>query len=132
MKKILALILVMVLMLSTAVAEIKAYGLVGVLTDEGVTVPEDLPNYIMALDFDSNSCIAVTDEGAVEGLYEMTVSDENEMIAYAVILLNGEEEPVMLIYDMENDLFVQMDSETGLALVLIRIEIPEGEESDAE
>ena len=121
MKKIFAIMLALVLMLSVAAsAEVGIYVLAAVSDAEGnVVVSEELPEVILMLDDESGECAYGTEDEMLEGTYEIVEATE-ETLTFVVSLSDGSQ--FVMGYSFEIDAFVIADEENGYIMVLMNYE----------
>ena len=122
MKKIFAIMLALVLMLSVAAsAEVGIYVLAAVQDAEGnVIMSEEFPVLVFSLDDETNACALGTEDEMIEGTYEIVEATE-ETLVLAVTLNDGSE--VALYYTFADDVFAIMDEENGYVMVLMNYEV---------
>ena len=123
MKKFVAMLLAVVLCMTFALAEIRAYVMVGVSDAEGnyVTIEEtEMPVLAFALDDETMECGFGDEENLVKGTAVIeSRDDENGIVILVVTLEDGTE--MHIIYEGESDTMSFTDEE-GYVYIMMNVD----------
>lgn len=131
MKKILALVLALMMVLSIASlasAETRYYLMVGVVDADGNVadiVDDELPILVMYVDDEAMTCVFGTEEETMSGTITTEAIEGVENAVYMICALEDGSEEVLEFYGDDNLFYYEF--ENGVVGVLAQIEAPAAE-----